>query len=419
MKAFPGQDEQPQPPKAVFTVALLGEFGAPIVTAARSFRDAGIAVAILSVGTGEPELWSSAVSFASYMRLEDAGTPAGLAVIRDFIQQTNAQALLPFWDAQILWLAANQDALPLTCKLLTSSQEALQAVQSKRAQRHVAQRCGFSVLPTWELARRQDVARIDPAAYPVCLRPSLAAEVKPAFKVEVLRSLSALRAFLDCRTWGDEPLLVQPFLPLPSVVVHGARAESGEILVLEAFIAPMKFEGVSLELRPFPLDEHLARCCRKFVDHMGITGPFHFDLLYCPESGSYHYLEINARLGGTTDKVFKLGFDEPLLTLAAYGFDVAVRPYHAAEGRSVLNRRSLLKHMVSVAQGRLSLLDYPVVSPFRHLLLSLRAFFWDKDSIACARDLRGTWLFYRGGPRPVEIAYYPAPQRMARSPQSH
>jgi predicted ATP-grasp superfamily ATP-dependent carboligase len=419
MEAFLNQDELPPPPKAVETVALLGEFGTPIVTAARSFRDAGIQVAVLCVGASSPDLWSSAVSFAACMRLEDAGTPAGLAVINDFIRRTNAQALLPFWDAQMLWLAANQDSLPPSCKLLTSSKAALQSVQSKRDQLRVAQRCGFSVLPTWELSRRQDVSRIDPSAYPVCLRPSVAAEVKPPFKVEVLRSPSALSAFSDCRTWGDDPLLVQPFLPLPSVVVHGVRAESGELLVLEAFTAPMKFEGVSLELRPLRLDENVAQCCRKFVNETGITGPFHFDLLYCAESSSYYYLEINVRLGGTTDKVFRLGFDEPLLTLSAYGFDVLVRPYHARKSRSVLNRRSLLKHMASVAQGRLSPLDYPVVSPFRHLLLSLRALLWDKDSMAYRRDLRGTWLLYRGGPRPTEPPSRAAPPRLTSSPQHH
>lgn len=399
MESLPNQDVAPQSAKGMLTVALFGEFGAPIVTAARSFHDAGIDVAVLGVGMTSPAQWSRGISFAACMRPEDAGTPAGIAVLSDFIRQTNAQALLPFWEPHMLWLAANQNALPPACKLLTSSKEALERVRSKRDQLQVAQRTGFSVLPTWELVRHEDVRRIDRTAYPVCLRPALPDEVKPTFKVEVLPSPMELKAFLQGRRWGDAPLLAQPFLPLPSVVVHGVRTESGELLVLEAFIAPMKFEGVSLELRPLRVDETVAQCCRRLVDEMGITGPFHFDLLYCAKTNHYYYLEINPRLGGTTDKVFRLGFDEPLLSLSAYGFDVPVRPYQAPEGRAVLNRRSLLKHMASVAQGRLSPLDYPVVGPLHHLLLSLRAFFWDKDSIASARDLRGTWLFYRGGPR--------------------
>ena len=401
MKPLTGRDEQPKAPRKTATVALFGAFGPPILTAARSLRDAGIDPVVLGVGNRVPLVWSSAVGFAAYMPIEDVGTPAGIAILCEFIQRTNAEALLAFWDPEMLWLAANEDSLPRGCKLLMSSKEALQAVQSKHDQLQVAERCGFSILPTWELSRQEDAGGIDPAAYPVCLRPSAPWGVKPTFKVEVLQSPSELNAFLGRRTWGPEPLLVQPFLPLPTVVIHGVRSESGELLALEAFIAPMKFEGITLELRPLRLDENIARCCRKFANEAGITGPFHFELLYSPETGSFYYLEINARLGGTTDKVFRLGFDEPLLTLLAYGFPVPVRPYRAPGDRPVTNRKSVLKHMVSVARGRCTPVDYPVAGRLRHLLLSLRALLWDKDSIASMRDLRGTWLHYNGGPKPT------------------
>lgn len=380
----------------ISTIALYGEFGPPILTAARSFRDAGIKVVVLGIGSGKPSVWSNAVSLAALMRPDDVGTPAGIAVISDFIQQTNAQALLSLWDPHMLWLAANRESLPQGCKLLMSSKETLQAIQSKHHQLPVARRCGFSVLPTWELFQKSDVCRIDPAGYPVCLRPSAPQEVRPQFKVEVLQSPSELKAFLEGRTWGPGPLLVQSFLPLPTAVIHGVRSELGELLALESFVATMKFEGITLELRPLPMDGNIAECCRNFVNQAGITGPFHFELLYSAETGAFHYLEINPRLGGTTDKVFRLGFDEPLLTLAAYGFDVAVRQYRAQGGRSVINRRSVLKHMSWVVQGRLSPLDYPLVGPFRHLLLSLLRLLWAKDSIASARDLRGTWWLYSG-----------------------
>jgi len=159
----------------------------------------------------------------------------------------------------------------------------------------------------------------------------------------------------------------------------------------------MRFEAISLELRPVPMDGRLAECCRNFANEVGITGPFHFDFLYSGETNTFHYLEINPRLGGTTDKVFRLGFDEPLWTLAAYGFDLQVRQYRTQRGRSVINRRAMLKHIYWIMRGRLSPLDYPLVGPFRHLLLSLLRLLWAKDSIASARDLRGTWRFYTGG----------------------
>jgi hypothetical protein len=359
-------------------------------------RDAGFEIVVLGIGSGRPSVWSNAVSFAELMRPDDVGTTAGISVVNGFIQRTKAQALLALWEPHMLWLAANRDLLQQSCKLLMSSKESLQAIQSKRDQLSIARRGGFRVLPTWELFQKSDVRRIDPGAYPVCLRPSVPQEVRPPFKVEVLQSPSALESFLEGRIWGPEALLVQPFLPLPTVVVHGVRNESGELLVLESFIATMRFQAVTLELRPFPMDAKLAECCRKFVHEVGLTGPFHFDLLYSVETNTFHFLEINPRLGGTTDKVFRLGFDEPLWTLEAYGFDVRAPQYRAPEGRPVVNRRSVLKHLFWVARGRLSPLDYPLVGTFRHLFLSLLCLLRAKDSIASAKDLRGTWWLYSG-----------------------
>jgi predicted ATP-grasp superfamily ATP-dependent carboligase len=380
----------------VVTIALYGEFGPPMLAAARSLSDAGLEIVVLGIGSGKPSVWSSAVCRAELMRPDDVGTPAGISVLNDFIQRTKAQALLAFWEPHMLWLAANRDLLHHRCKLLMSSKEALQAIKSKHDQASIARHTGFSVLPTWELFQKSDVRRIDPAAYPVCLRPSAPQEVRPPFKAEVLQSPSMLESFLEGRTWGPGPLLVQSFLPLPTVVIHGVRSELGELLVLESFIATMRFQAITLELRPFPLDAKIAECCRKFVNKVGLTGPFHFELLYSVETNTFHFLDINPRLGGTTDKVLRLGFDEPLWTLAAYGFDVRARRYRAPEGQSVVNRRSVLKHMFWVTRGRLSLLDYPLVGPFRHLLLSLLCFLAAKDSIASAKDLRGTWWLYTG-----------------------
>jgi hypothetical protein len=410
MEPLPLVNERPKAIAATIkTVALLGAFGPPILTAARSLREAGLRVVVLSTAYGTPSAWSNAISAAECIRPEDLGTPAGLAVINDFIRRTEAQALLPFWDPQMLWLAANQSSLPRGCKLLSSSRQALEMVLSKDDQLRVAEACGFNLLPTWKLSQPDDTNIINPAAYPVCLRPSVPDEVKPAFKVEVMPSPAELRAFLALRTWGPDPLLVQPFLPLPTVVVHGVRNEPGELIALEAFIASTKFEGVTLELRPFPMDANLARCCRKFAGETGITGPFHFELLYSADTGVFYYLEINVRLGGTTDKVFRLGFDEPLLALAAYGFDVRVRSYRARQGRSAVNRRAVLKHLYSVARGRLSPLDYPVACRLRHVLLSLRSLLWAGDSVASLRDFPGTWFFYVAQRPPGENHALPAP----------
>jgi hypothetical protein len=61
----------------IATIALYGEFGPPILTAARSFSEAGLETVVLGIGSGKPSVWSNAVSRAELMRPDDVGTPAG------------------------------------------------------------------------------------------------------------------------------------------------------------------------------------------------------------------------------------------------------------------------------------------------------------------------------------------------------
>ena len=65
-KALPiEKDELPKAAGKISTIALYGEFGPPILTAARSFRDAGIKVVVLGIGNRKPSVWSNAVSQAA------------------------------------------------------------------------------------------------------------------------------------------------------------------------------------------------------------------------------------------------------------------------------------------------------------------------------------------------------------------
>jgi len=74
----------------IATIALYGEFGPPILTAARSFSEAGLEIVVLGIGSGKPSVWSNALSRAELMRPDDVGTPAGISVLNDFIRRTKA-----------------------------------------------------------------------------------------------------------------------------------------------------------------------------------------------------------------------------------------------------------------------------------------------------------------------------------------
>ncbi len=393
-RAAYGDDRQSAAAGGIATVAILGSFGPAGITAARSFRAQGMEVVYLEVGGRGTSPRSSAVSRVIPIQQGTIGTEEGFASIADAIERTGSQALLPLWDTEMMWLARRRDSLPAGCKLLAPGVETLERAQSKHKQIEIARECGFRVLPTWALVEPAQAREIDRAAYPICLRPAIPEHVSPTFKVRLFASPEEMTAFLNGLTWGPEPLLAQPFRAQPSLVVHGARSESGRVLALEGFLASVKFQGVALELRPWRCSAQLLACCERFVRELRIDGPFHFDLLYSAEEDTAHYLEINTRLGGTTDKVCALGFDEPMLALAAYGVAAPASEFRTLSGRVAVDRRFLLKQMVWALRGRLTPLDYPDVTRSRRLLHSLRSLLWAKESMATLQDIRGSLAYY-------------------------
>ena len=122
---------------------------------------------------------------------------------------------------------------------------------------------------------------------------------------------------------------------------------------MQAFVAPRKFEGVTLTIMPAVFPPNVEQYCRDFVESAGVTGCFHFELLFSPYDNRAWFLEINVRLGGTTDKVTRLGFDE--------------------------------------VRGDLTELDYPPSTRMRHVWRSLRDLWTTKDSIFSLSDLRGAF----------------------------
>lgn len=375
-------------------MAILGSFGPAGITAARSFRAQGIEVVYLEIGGTGTANRSRAVSRMIPIPREGLGEEEGFTAIAEAVERTGSQALLPLWDTEMMWLARRREALPGGCKLLAPSIESLELARSKHAQIKIARQSGFRVLPTWELFESAQALAIDGAAYPICLRPAIPEHVSPTFKVRLFASPDELTSFLAGLTWGPEPLLAQPFRAQPNLVVHGARTESGRVLALEGFLASVKFLGVSLELRPWRCSRQLLDCCERFLRELRISGPFHFDLLYSVEEDAAHYLEINTRLGGTTDKVCSLGYDEPMLALAAYGLAAPAGKPRMRSKRVAVDRRFLLKQMLWALRGRLTPLDFPVGSRSRRLLHSLRSLVWARESMATLRDIKGSLAYY-------------------------
>jgi hypothetical protein len=344
--------------------------------------------------------YSRALAGASVLPPQQVGTDAGIGTIRTFVEDVGGGALIAHLNSHLVWLAGNRRQLAPCCNVLCPPDSSLKLATSKRLQVELATRIGLNVLPTWWLKAPSDVEHIPESAFPVVVRPDGETTMKPYRKVTLVTSAGALQELIG-HTVLSEPMSAQPFRALPNLLVHGVRSEQGGLLAMEPFLVRRKFQGVSLTVEHVALTGgKLRTLCSDFVTAAGITGPFHFEFLFSPEDETAYFLEINVRLGGTTDKVVQLGFDEPHLTLAAYGLVPAVQALPPRNtGRVAVNKRTLFKHAGRALQGALGPLDYPPVGRWTHVWLSARDLLRGRDSIFDLHDLRGSLRFHTHGAR--------------------
>ncbi len=374
-------------------IVLHGSWCWPFLAFARSCQRQNVRVYLLE--SRQPRCrwrrYSSCLAGGAALPAEAIDTPGGVTMVRKYAASVKADGLVSLNNARMVRLARNRSLFEPGCKLLMPSAEVLRWVSSKGNQIELAGRVGFDVLPTTHLAKASDCGNVLPDRYPVVLRPDRKQVGVPSFKVEVAHTRGELRAIVD--DWAPlcGPLIAQPMVRLPNLVVHGARSETGALLAMKAFLVPRKFEAVTLTIQPAEFPAGVERCCRDFVEKAGITGCFHFELLFSPRENRAWFLEINARLGGTTDKVTALGFDEPSYLLQAYGIKTAARALPARGRRLAANKRALLKHGLWAMRGRLGGLDYPGGTRFRQVLRSARDLCLAKDSIFDWRDRRAAF----------------------------
>ncbi len=370
-------------------LVYVGVFNPPFLAFARSCHARGVQVYLLEIG---PHQFYLSASVAGYRSLDASllYCSEGICAIRNYVTQVKAQALIALSEQHILWLSRERIAFDGTAKVLLPPYETLDFLKSKQAQANLARKVGLNVLPTHVFRAPEDAAQVPATHYPLCLRPSAEDAVDPMFKVEIVNSPDELlRQLASCRI--IDSILGQPFQSLPTLVVHGISSEDGKPQHLVAFLADRKFEGVTLRLRKTELQPEIGRSLMEFSRLAGLTGAYHFDLLYDPEHAQSYFLEVNPRLGGTTDKVIWLGYDEPALCVESYGYRLGSlhHRFNSVHSR-VANKRALLKHMVCALRGSLQTFDYPPVSRYRNLLNSAVDLVLARDSNFDRHDLAGS-----------------------------
>ncbi len=376
-------------------VLMLGRTGPVYLSVARSCRRQNCELHLLDLsGPAKAGRFRWLHGHRARFPRELIGTQEGLDRINAYAHEIGAGVLIASGDKELVWLAENRDVFEPSCKVLVQSAESLRRLLSKRYQLEIAVQVGFPVLPTFILANPEDVAQVPATAFPLVLRPSQEADVQPVFKMRLIESPAQLEDFVGGIEVLRSPLIAQTYLDSPNLVVHGVRSTDGEVLASRCFIVPRKFEGVTLAIEPYSFPEGLEQMCNDFAAKADITGCYHFEFLFSPEEMQAYFLEINVRMGGTTDKVMRLGFDEPALLLRAFHLPSPVPlPVPVTEGR-VVNKRALLKHILWAARGKLTEFDYPVVGRARQIALSCRDLLLAKDSIFDWRDLRGSLWFH-------------------------
>ncbi len=378
------------------TILLFGHWGPAFLAFARSCRQLGVRAHFVD-STGTPTRWwrlSSCLDGGTSVSKDVVGTPQGIAALKGYVSRTGACGIIALSDSHLFWLAANREQFEPNCLVMVPELQCLNFLASKKKQIGLAKKAGFQLLNTWYMCNPGSFNQVPVSEFPIALRPDNASAVDPYFKVKLVHSQLALQHLLEGLQFRGGPVIAQPFRDSPNLVVHGVRSVEGDRLKFQAFLVSRKFEGVTLSMSrtKFPPDIELA--CRTFVELVGLSGCFHFELLLCDQDHKIYFLEINTRMGGTTDKAVRLGFDEPSLTLAAYGIIGDVPLADRTVRGVVANKKALAKHILAAARGNLSALDHPGGSRIRAIARSAVEIFCAHDSIFSPRDWRGFARFY-------------------------
>ncbi len=386
----------------VKTILLFGEFSPPLLTFARSCRKKGIQTYLMDLNPGNYLFgnYSSALQGRFVFPREYLYTSEGIQWINQIARKVHAQAVVAVSDSFNIWLSRNHSQQDQARQLLepvplASSHIVLGNLASKQYQNTLAEKHGLTVLDSWNITCREDISSIPEHVFPLCLRPSDPNQIQPCFKAMVCENKARLLALVSSLASMDAPIIAQPYQNCPNMILCMVRDIHGRVKITESFLVEKKFQGFALKISRFQIPEDVIEKSIAFVDEIGIVGPMHFDFLF--HDNALYFLEINARLGGVTDKVFKFGYDEPQYTVNAFfdtGKKAEIMDAGCSRCDSVVNKKAVAKYILFSLAGRNETIDYPRQKMMKHLTGGIYDLFMVRDSIFDSGDLRGYFWFY-------------------------
>lgn len=375
--------------------AIIGPFGPAQLACLRSWIGLGLSPIFIQIREAA-RIVRPALKLAAYASFAPAelSERSGVRELMAFLEKERASGITCLSDEMAIWLNRMRSEMPADTKIWLPDTRVIRFLDCKSAQTQLAQSVGFATLPTYSIDRVGADLPGD-ASFPMVARPDGAGSVTPSFKAEFIRDRRHLDRFLAQFIRISRPIVLQPFISGPNLLIHGYRGKAGRPSGCVGFTVERKFEGVSLTIRSCKLDRELQHCVEEFCNRIDIVGCYHFDLIVDDRSHQPYFLEMNGRLGGTTAKVFAAGYDEPASLLVAHGVLDRTVLDHPVSRRRCANKMSMAKYLMHLAAGRTTLLDYPVATRWKNMRdIGLGMILW-RDEVFTVRDLSSTLSYYQ------------------------
>lgn len=371
---------------------IIGPLGPAQLACLRSWKRLGYSAGFIHLTDGRPlPLIRGAVG--AYLRLsfKDLRSDEGISEIANFLVANKATGLTCLAYELARRLHEIRDRLPATTALWLPATSVIDRLESKAAQNLLAVSAGLDLLPSVAIDKTS-AAMVDGDLFPYVLRPDDPTTITPVFKAWLCKTPADLEKFIAACRRIDRPLIAQPYVEGRNFVVHGYRTQTGGSAHW-GFAVDRMLDGVTLTIRPAPMPDSLADRCAAFADALGIVGIYHFEFIYDATRHRWFFMEINGRLGGTTAKVYRCGFDEPALIPYCYGA-VDTPPLNAIVAHTATSKQALIKCMLRALKGRTTVFEYPRVGVLSRLFDLLPGLLAWRDEIIDWRDPRTTTAYF-------------------------
>jgi hypothetical protein len=364
-------------------IALLGRLGTPQLACLRSWRRHGVPCVFLHAGdwplprTVQALLGVPCVHLGA-MDFDDAAWVARLA---SALADRGAGAVTCVSEPISEQLWRHRDALPAGLRIAAVAPAAVQRLASKARQHALARASGLETLPSWCFAPGERVEALPEHLFPMAVRPDVAREAVPAFKVDVVADAAALQRLVDRQRPGSSAVIAQPLVRGPNLLVHAWRDAEGLCQGTLGFAVAVKHRGLSVVMQPEPLPESVAAGCMRMAQALGLAGVFHFDFVVDAD-GIPRFLDLNPRFGGTTGKALAAGYDEPLALLATlHPLRLPRQAFVAPQLATSGGKHQALRALWGTLSGSSTEADYPHPQRGRTVAALLRYLLTGRDEL--------------------------------------